>query len=74
MLYYKLTFKTNPVFFDSLPESEQLGLIDKYKKAAQQGIKELYSSGSRGDTVVHDVIHLHSDKLFRIVFQKGYLF
>lgn len=70
MLYDKLSFKVSPIFFDTLPEKEQLDLINKYTAAAQQGIKELNEDGSR-NTIVHDVIRLHSPSLFRVVFNQG---
>lgn len=70
VLYDRINFKKQPIFFDSLPEMNQTQLIDQYTQAATQGIKELNDAPSH-DSIVHEVVHLHSDKLFRLVFRQG---
>jgi ankyrin repeat protein len=70
MFYDKIEFNSNPVFFDNLSANEQSDLIHNYAIAAAQGLKQL-KENDLSNTIVHDVIRLHSSKLFRIVFQNG---
>lgn len=70
MLYDKIEFNRQPLFFDFLSKMNQNKIVDQFTRAAQQGIKEL-SVDSSGNTIVHEIIHLHSDQLFRIVFNQS---
>lgn len=72
MLYDKLSyniFSSNipEVAFDSLPAESQNKVIEQYLQAVNQ---ESHTDSS-GNTIVHEIIHQHSDKLFRIVFRDG---
>lgn len=46
--------------------------VDRLSKAAKEGIKELNVDNS-GNTIVHDAIHLHDSRLFKMIFKEGIL-
>jgi Ankyrin repeats (many copies) len=71
MLYDKLTFNKQSVYFDLLNQTDQFQLIDQYIQAAREGIKELNNNDVSQDTIVRETVHLHKDALFRIIFQQG---
>jgi Ankyrin repeats (3 copies) len=55
------------ITFDSLPEETQNRLTQYYLQAVSEGSH----SYPNGDTIVHKIVHLHSDRLFRIIFKDG---
>lgn len=70
MLYDLFVYNNPTKNFNSLSKKEQTKIVNEYKQAAQQGLKEL-NPNPLNNTIVHEIVHLHSDHLFQIVFNYG---